>query len=155
VAETVGRTSASCRQLARRARQKITDSNTAPRFDIASTEHRLVTEKFIASCTNGDLDGLLAVLAPGAWGQVDLGPDAIAVPVVIGGANVARTLLRFWGGGAPLVAQPVGDQPAVLAFVDRRLAAVLLFTMRGEIIEAVHVIADPVKLGVLGSQLSA
>jgi RNA polymerase sigma-70 factor (ECF subfamily) len=41
VAETVGRTASSCRQLARRARQKITASQDGTRFDIASAEHRL------------------------------------------------------------------------------------------------------------------
>ena len=156
VAETVGRTTSSCRQLARRARQKITASQGGTRFDIASAEDRLVTQKFIAACANGDLSGLLEVLAPDAWGDVDLGPGASTVPAVVTGAErVARNLLRFWGQGATLVSQPVGGQPAVLAFLGRQLAAVLVFTMRGEIIQAVHVIGDPAKLGFLTAQLSA
>jgi RNA polymerase sigma-70 factor, ECF subfamily len=156
VAETTGRTASSCRQLARRARQKITASQGGTRFDIASAEHRLVTQKFIAACANGDLSGLLEVLAPDAWGDVDLGPGASMVPAVVTGAErVARNLLRFWGQGATLVSQPVGGQPAVLAFLGRQLAAVLIFTMRGEIIQAVHVIGDPAKLGFLTAQLSA
>ena len=156
VAETVGRTASSCRQLARRARQKITASQGGTRFDIASAEHRLVTQKFIAACANGDLSGLLEVLAPDAWGDVDLGPGASTTPAVVTGAErVARNLLRFWGQGATLVSQPVGGQPAVLAFLGRQLAAVLVFTMRGEIIQAVHVIGDPAKLGFLTAQLSA
>ena len=115
----------------------------------------LVTEKFIAACANGDLSGLLEVLAPDAWGDVDLGPGASRVPaVVIGAERVARNLLRFWGQGATLVSQPVGGQPALLGFLGRQLAAVLVFTMRGEIIQAVHVIGDPAKLGFLSSQLS-
>jgi RNA polymerase sigma-70 factor (ECF subfamily) len=155
VAETVGRTPSSCRQLARRARQKIIASQGGARFDVASAEHRLVTEKFIAACANGDLSGLLEVLAPDAWGDVDLGPGAREVPAVVTGAErVARNLLRFWGQGATLVSQPVGGQPAVLGFVGRQLAGVLVFTMRGEVIQAVHVIGDPSKLGFLSSQLS-
>jgi RNA polymerase sigma-70 factor (ECF subfamily) len=156
VAETVGRTAPSCRQLARRARQKIAASQGGTRFDVASAEHRLVTEKFIAACANGDLSGLLAVLAPDAWGDIDLGPAASRVPAVVTGADgVARNLLRFWGPGATLVSQPVGGQPAVLGFFGRELAGVLVFTMRGELIQAVHVIGDPRKLGFLSSQLSA
>jgi RNA polymerase sigma-70 factor (ECF subfamily) len=155
VAETVGRTAPSCRQLARRARQKIAASQGGARFDVASAEHRLVTEKFIAACANGDLSGLLAVLAPDAWGDIDLGPAASRVPAVVTGADrVARNLLRFWGPGATLVSQPVGGQPAVLGFFGRELAGVLVFTMRGELIQAVHVIGDPRKLGFLSSQLS-
>jgi hypothetical protein len=75
--------------------------------------------------------------------------------VVTGAERVARNLLRFWGPGATLVSQPVGGRPAVLAFLGRQLAAVLVFTMRGEIIQAVHVIGDPAKRGVLTAQLSA
>jgi len=155
VAETVGRTAPSCRQLARRARQKISASQGGVRLDVTSSEHHLVTEKFIAACANGDLSGLLEVLAPDAWGDVDLGPDASRSPAVaVGAERVARNLLRFWGQGATLVSHPVGGQPAVLGFVGRELAGVLVFTMRGEAIQSVHVIGDPRKLGFLSSQLS-
>jgi RNA polymerase sigma-70 factor, ECF subfamily len=43
IAQTVGRPAATCRQLARRARQKIEDSQGSARFDIDASEHRLVT----------------------------------------------------------------------------------------------------------------
>ncbi len=154
VAETVGRPAPSCRQLARRARQKISASQGGVRFDIASAEHHLVTEKFIAACANGDFSGLLKVLAPDAWGDVDLGPDAVGGPGLVTGAEkIAANLLRFWGE-ATLVSHPVGGQPALLSFFDRELADVLVFTMRGEVIQAVHVIADPRKLRFVGAQLS-
>ena len=156
VAETVGKTTPACRQLARRARQKISAGHDGVRFDVASGEHRVVTEKFIAACATGDLAGLLAVLAPDAWGDVDLGPGAgrRSAPVV-GAEHVARNLLHYWGKGATLVSHPVGGQPAVLGFTGRELTGVLVFTMRGEVIQAVHVIGDPRKLGYLSSQLSA
>jgi len=155
VAETVGRSAPACRQLASRARQKIAAGPGSARFDIASAEHRLVTEKFIAACSDGDLSGLLDVLAPDAWGDVDLGPAAARFDVVVGAENVARNLLRFWGQGATLVSHPVAGQPAVLAFIRRELAGLLVFTMRGELIQAVHVIGDPRKLDFLSSQLTA
>jgi RNA polymerase sigma-70 factor (ECF subfamily) len=154
IAETVGRPVATCRQLARRARQKIEDSQGGARFDVAAAEHRLVTEKFIAASAGGDLDGLLAVLAPDAWGDVDLGPDdPRARGVVHGAERVARNLLHFWGPHATLVSHPVGGEPALLGFIDRALAGVLVFTMRGEKIQAVHVIGDPRKLSFLSAQL--
>jgi hypothetical protein len=43
----------------------------------------------------------------------------------------------------------------VLAFTGRKLAAVLVFTVRGELIQAIHVIGDPRKLDFLRSQLTA
>lgn len=156
VAATVGRTAQACRQLAARARQKIAgDQAASARFDIASAEHRLVTEKFIAACAGGDLDGLLTVLAPGAWGDIDLGPDGPVRGVVRGAAEVARNLLRFWGPEATLVSQPIAGQPALLGFRGAELSGVLVLTMRGEVIQAVHIIADPRKLAALGLQLSA
>ena len=156
IARTVCRPTASCRQLARRARQKIADGRPGARFDVGSAQHRLVTDKFIAACASGDLDGLLAVLAPDAWGDVDLGPAA-AEPrsVVTGAENVAANLLRFWGPGSTLVSHPVRGQPALLGFHGRALAALLVLRMRGEQVEAVHVIADPAQIGFLGRHLAA
>jgi RNA polymerase sigma-70 factor (ECF subfamily) len=155
VAETIGRAAPACRQLAKRARQKIAEGSEGARFDIPSAEHRLVTEKFIAACARGDIDGLLAVLAPDAWGDIDLGPGAPVREVVRGAARVAGNLLRFWGSHATLVSHPVAGQPALLGFRDRALAGVLVLGMRGEVIESVHVVADPRKLALLGLQLSA
>ena len=143
-----------CRQLASRARQKIAAGPGSARFGIVSAEHRRVTEKFIAGCSNGDLNGLLDVLAPDAWAMSTSGrPPRFGV--VVGAENVARNLLRFWGQGATLVSHPVAGHPAMLAFTGRELAGVLVFTMRGELIQAVHVIGDPRKLAFLSSQLTA
>jgi RNA polymerase sigma-70 factor, ECF subfamily len=150
VATAVGRTAPSCRQLARRARQRIAAQQ---RFDVPPAEHRHVTEKFIVACANGDLDGLLAVLAPSAWGGLDLGPG-VHWPVVTGSEQVAANLLRFWGPPATLVSQPVGNQPALLGFVGQHLAGVLMLTLNADVIEAVQVIADPRKLSFVQAQLS-
>ena len=171
IAQTVGRPAASCRQLARRARQKIEDSQGGVSFDVAAAEHRRVTEKFIAACAHGDLDGLLEVLAPDAWGDFDAGPsDRRDLGVTRGAARVARRLLYFWGPSATLVTYPVFGQPVLLGFIDRELAGILVFTMNDgggaqggfwarppgsqqSLIQAVHVIADPRQLGFLSAQL--
>jgi RNA polymerase sigma-70 factor, ECF subfamily len=155
VAETIGRPTATCRQLARRARQKIEGSPGGTAVDVRAAEHRQVTEKFIAACASGDLDGLLAVLAPDAWGDFDAGPDRPrATGVIRGATRVARNLLRYWGPGTTLVTHPVAGQPALLGFTGRELSGVLVFTMAGGRIQAVHVIGDPRKLRALSSQLA-
>ena len=154
IAQTVGRSTASCRQLAHRARQKIEASPGGVSFDVASAEHRQVTEKFIAACARGDLDGLLEVLAPDAWGDFDGGPaDPLRHGVIHGAVRVARNLLFYWGPSATLVSHPLAGQPAVLGFIGRELAGVLVFMMREDKIQAVHVIADPRQLGFLSAQL--
>jgi RNA polymerase sigma-70 factor (ECF subfamily) len=154
VAQTVGRPTATCRQLAHRARQKIEDGQDGARFDVGAAEHREVTEKFIAACAGGDLDGLLEVLAPDAWGDFDAGPgDPRTFGVIRGAVRVARNLLRYWGPGATLVTHPVAGQPALLGFAGRELAGILVLRMRGDKIEAVHVIGDPRQLRLVSSQL--
>ena len=155
IARTVGRPAATCRQLARRARQKIEEGQGGATFDVGAAEHRQVTEKFIAACASGDLDGLLEVLAPDAWGDFDAGPDdPRAIGVIRGALRVARHLLHYWGPGTTLVTHPVAGRPALLGFTGRELSGVLVFTMAGGKIQAVHVIGDPRKLGALSSQLT-
>jgi RNA polymerase sigma-70 factor, ECF subfamily len=89
------------------------------------------------------------VLSPDVWGDVDLGPDGPPRGVVRGAPQVARNLLRFWGPEVTLVSQPIDGRPALLAFRGTELSGVLVFAIRGERIESVHVIADPRKLGLL------
>jgi RNA polymerase sigma-70 factor, ECF subfamily len=96
IAQTVGRTEADCRQLARRARQKIADNQGGAAFEVGVSEHRRVTEKFIAACARGP--GRTAPCARARrLGRVRRRPG----PQVQRGdpwcARVARNLLHFWG----------------------------------------------------------
>lgn len=155
IASTVGRAAPTCRQLARRARQKIAADDGGNRFEVLPAEHRQVTERFIRACNNGDLAGLIALLEPNAWGEVDLGPLAEPLGTARGAERVARNLLHYWGGPVPtLVTHPVGGMPAILGFQGNRLSGVLVLKLRGELIQAVHVIADPAKLHLLNAQLT-
>lgn len=142
IAETVGRPVGTCRQLARRARGKFTVAQ--PKLnEVAPAEHQLVTEKFITACANGDIAALTAVLDPAVWGvgtvlaepapppQINHGPDA-----------VATNLLRYLGPEVTLVTGPAGG-PAVLAFVDRRLFASIVLTIRGRLVTKIEAVADP------------
>jgi hypothetical protein len=77
-------------------------------------EQRVVVGRFITACTNGDIEGLLAVLAPDVQGSVDLGPaDRRSGVVVCGAQPVARNLFRYFGSWTTLVGVPavaaVGD----------------------------------------------
>ena len=122
---------------------------------MGAAEHRQVTEKFIAACASGDLNGLLEVLAPDAWGDFNAGPDdPRAIGVIRGAIRVARHLLHYWGPDTTLVTHPVAGQPALLGFTGRTLSGELIFTMADGRIQAVHVIGDPRKLSALSSQLA-
>jgi RNA polymerase sigma-70 factor (ECF subfamily) len=149
VAATVGRPEATCRQLARRARLKLEKSDGSRRA-VPSDEHRLVTDRFIAACANGDFDELVDVLDPDVTGGVDLLPGL----VVHGAERVAHNLVRFWGQGASLVSVPSGAVPCLLAFVDRELAALFTLTVAGDRVTEVHVQAEPATLRLARMQLA-
>jgi RNA polymerase sigma-70 factor (ECF subfamily) len=151
ISETLGRPAPTCRQLARRARQKIERADAPGRFHVMATEHRLVTERFIAACGTGDLNGLLEVLDPEVSGQVDIRAGL----VVMGADRVARNLLFFFGPGATLVSLMIGPQPALLGFRDRQPVAVLLLTVGDGRIIKIHALADPTKLEFLRASLAA
>ncbi len=153
IAQTIGKPAPTCRQLARRARQKIEAGQGGTTVNVGAAEHRQVTEKFIAACATGDLDGLLEVLAPDAWGDFDAGPDGPRAVVNHGAGQVARNLLHYWGPGTTLVTHPVAGQPALLGFTGQTLSGVLVLTISAGQVQAVHVIADPRKLSALASQL--
>ena len=142
IAEAVGRPIGTCRQLARRARAKFT--NTSPRLaDVTNAEHQLVTEKFITACANGELQALTAVLDPTVWGAATILGDPAPPPQVNHGPDeVATNLLRYLGHGATLVSGPVGE-PVLLAFADRRLFAVLVLTVRDGLVAKIEATVDP------------
>jgi RNA polymerase sigma-70 factor (ECF subfamily) len=152
IAETVGRTPASCRQLARRARQQIEHAEKVEPKTVDLAQHHLITERFIAACSSGDFTELLAVLDPDAAGTIDTREGV----KVVGADRVAQNLLRYWGGpDVSLVSQPISDQPALLGYVDRALAGILLLTIEGELIKKIHVLADSTKLAFVESQLAS
>jgi RNA polymerase sigma-70 factor (ECF subfamily) len=138
VAETVGRPVGTCRQLARRARAKF--AGASPKAaDVTDVEHRIVSEKFITACANGDLQALTAVLDPTVWGMATFVGGA--PPQINHGRDaVAPNLLRFLGHGATLVAGPAGE---VLGFTHRRLAVVLVLTVRDGLVVKIEATVDP------------
>jgi RNA polymerase sigma-70 factor (ECF subfamily) len=152
VAETVGRTGASCRQLARRARLKMEAADAVQPQDLTdAAKYQMITERFIAACATGDLDDLLAVLDPQASGTIDTRPHV----VVVGADRVARNLIRFWSAPTTtLVSQPIGGQPAVLAFSERDVVGMLLLTIAESRITEVHVVAEAPVLDDVRAQLS-
>lgn len=179
IAEIVGRSPGSCRQLASRGRRQLRDAAGPPRFSIETSEQRAVTERFIAACTTGDLDALLAVLSPDvsaegedirAWrdllrgwqgAAVDaaswlLGPRA-KVRRVAKRRAVARGTLRFLGPrlGTTLVSVPTPGDPSVLALLDGKAVALITLTIRDGMIQHLRAEVGPTKLDPVTSALRA
>jgi len=146
IGEIVGRPAPTCRQLASRARQRIAGDADVRSFTVGSSEERRVTDAFIAACANGDLTGLSAVLDPEVSGDGDFGPDLPVPPVVVGAGAVAQRTIAFLGHGATLVSHPSSAAPAVLAYVDHRLLAVIELTIVDGLITELHADGRPAHL---------
>jgi RNA polymerase sigma-70 factor, ECF subfamily len=132
---------ATCRQLARRARSKMQAAAPAP-VVVDETEHHLVTERFIAACAGGDLEALTQVLAPDVWGVGTILAEPAPPPQVNHGRDaVARNLLRYLTG-ATVVGGPDG-RPVALAFSEQRLFAVIVLTVRDGLVAKIEATADP------------
>ena len=77
------------------------------------------------------------------WGVGTILGDPAPPPQVNHGPDeVATNLLRYLGHGATLVSGPVGE-PVLLAFAERRLFAVLVLTVRDNLVVKIEATVDP------------
>jgi RNA polymerase sigma-70 factor (ECF subfamily) len=92
VALVLDRNEASCRQLLRRARQRLEAGRTRTDADLATRDE--VTRRFVDACDGGDLDAFLALLTDDAVLTFDGGPEVrtAARRPIHGSDRVARFL---------------------------------------------------------------
>jgi RNA polymerase sigma-70 factor (ECF subfamily) len=152
IAEILGRSPDSARQLASRARRRVRGARPSAETDLA--RQREVVDAFLAASRARDFERLVAVLDPEVQFRVDVGPPserfaagakAVAQRVLARGSRFAP-FGRFAivnGGPGVLVAQP-----------GKRPQAVVGFTVVEGRITAIDVVADPGKLRGLGVGLS-
>jgi RNA polymerase sigma-70 factor (ECF subfamily) len=96
IAAIVDRSEDNCRQILSRARRRVAEEQ--PRFDADPAERRTLADRFLAAAREGDLDGLVAVLAPDAVLIGDGGGVARSIPHPMrGAAAIARALVSFYG----------------------------------------------------------
>ena len=96
IAAIVERSEDNCRQILTRARRRLADGE--PRFDADPVQRRAFASRFLAAARDGDLDGLVALLAPDAVLIGDGGGIARSIPrPMVGAAAVARALVGFYG----------------------------------------------------------
>ncbi|MGK5631208.1 RNA polymerase sigma factor SigJ [Streptomyces sp. URMC 123] len=152
IADVVGRTPASVRQLASRARKRVRAE--APRRCVDRSEHRRAVEAFLTAATDGDFDSLMKTLDPRVVWRADGGGKVNAARIPVCGAEtVARLIHRVTRGGthprvASLRLHEVNGAPG-LVLVDPagERAAVLAFTVAedGRIVE-IDAVVNPDKL---------
>ena len=153
IAPIVGRSPATARQLASRARRRVRGADVyVPDPDLG--RQREVVDAFFAAARNGDLDALVAVLDPGVVLRSDGGtarPGATAV--VHGAASVAGRAVMFHQPSASLRPALINGAAGVVVIVGGEVFSVLGFTVSdGKIVE-IDALVDPQRLR--GLDLSA
>ena len=152
IAPLVERTPEAARQLASRARRRV---RAVPVPDGDRSRQRAVVDAFLAASRDGDFAALLAVLDPDVVLRADRGPDAPAeLSRTLHGADaVSRGTVagtRHAGPGRRDVRATVNGGPGLVVFVDGTAYAVLAFTLVGDRIVEIDILADPVRLARLG-----
>ncbi|MGY0063125.1 sigma-70 family RNA polymerase sigma factor [Streptomyces sp. LZ34] len=143
IAPILGRTSASIRQLASRARRRV--DGAAPAADTDLARRREVVDAFLTASRGGDFDALLAVLDPDVVARSDGGTLRPSL-LRRGAADVASqaiTFARFAEAGHPAL---VNGSPGVVAVAEGRVVSVMAFTIRGGRITALDILTDPERL---------
>jgi RNA polymerase sigma factor (sigma-70 family) len=146
IAPMVGRSPATARKLASRARRRVRGADVqAPDRDIG--RQREVVDAFFAAARRGDLNALIAVLDPDVVVRFDGGtarPDASVV--VHGAAAVAAQAVMVTQPSALVRPALVNGAAGAVVTLDGRPVAVVGFTVsRGKIVE-IDAMADPERL---------
>jgi RNA polymerase sigma-70 factor (ECF subfamily) len=154
IAAVVGKTPAAVRQVAHRAREHVAARR--PRMRVAPAEQLAVVESFLAAVTTGDVQGLLAVLAPDVVVTADGGGVVPAVRQPVVGAERAASLLARLAGAAGLQATITwfNGSPGLRLDVDHdgaRVAVAIDLLVGPSGIARIHAINNPHKLGRLGT----
>lgn len=144
VARVVDRTPAAARQLATRARRRV---RSAPTPDADLVRQRQVVDAFLAAARSGDMTALLAVLDPAVVFRFDTGVVVPRTLPVVGAQAVAERVLesapRFASDATPAV---VNGQAGAVVMRDRRLLAVIGFTVTDDRIVTIDLVANQEKL---------
>lgn len=99
IATAIGKSSSAVRQMAHRAREHV--QSRRKRFEPVDLEaSNRVTDEFLTAAATGDMDGLLALLAPDAVYTADSGGKASAARrPVVGAQKVAAMLVGLFRAG--------------------------------------------------------
>jgi RNA polymerase sigma-70 factor (TIGR02957 family) len=154
IAEAVDKSAAAVRQLAHRAREHVAARR--PRMQVSRTEQQAVVERFVAAVTQGDLQGLLDVLAPDVVLVADGGGVVQAVVNPVIGAKKVANLLRPFHQLAPhaeiLPLLLNGALGLRILGTDDGADTAISFIVEAGRISRIYAIRNPAKLGRIDTQ---
>jgi RNA polymerase sigma-70 factor (ECF subfamily) len=159
VARITGKTEVNCRQIFARARQRIAaggrarDSVPAP---ARRAEGEELARRFFDAASGGDMDALLAMLAPDVVFQGDGGGKAQAIgQPLVGRQRVLRLLGGLYRRGRALGASHrlawINGQPGAVTYdAEGRVVNVFALDIADGMVQAIRSVVNPDKLGHLG-----
>jgi RNA polymerase sigma-70 factor (ECF subfamily) len=151
IAEIVGRTRDNCRQLALRARRAV-DAGRA-RYEPAREQQQKLAGRFFAAAREGDMDGLVELLAEDATMYGDGGGIGQARTTPLhGGEKIARFILGLMRqaerSGITLAPAELNGAPGAIARgPDGAVVSTLSLDFDGDRIRALRSQVNPEKLG--------
>jgi RNA polymerase sigma factor (sigma-70 family) len=146
IADIVGRTPATCRQLATSARRHI-ESNRHQA--IAPDQHRSVVSAFKSACGTGNLDTLIDLLDPRVSVHTDGGGKVrAALRPILGPEKTARFFLGLLRRqpGQEITEENVNGRPGLVASLDGEVIAVIATEARAGRITDIWMMVNPDKL---------
>ncbi|MCX5337693.1 MULTISPECIES: RNA polymerase sigma-70 factor [unclassified Streptomyces] len=148
IAAMLDRGEAAVRQLSGRARKHVEERR--PRYDVDPVQRRDLTERFLAAAAEGDLQGLMSMLAPDVRLVGDSGGKSRAPLRVIETADkVGRFLVGAARKGVPDVSfrfLELNGGPALLLLSGDKPDSVFQLDVVDGRIQSVYVVRNPDKL---------
>jgi RNA polymerase sigma-70 factor (TIGR02957 family) len=141
------------RQLYRRAQHHVAAAR--PRFTAEPGQHRKLLDRFLEATLSGDVPALEGMLADDVVAWADGGGKATAARrPVAGRAEVLRHLLALtrFAPRIRMTPEMVNGEPALVMYLDGRLAGVTVVEFEGDRVAAIRTIANPDKLAFLKKQ---
>jgi RNA polymerase sigma-70 factor (ECF subfamily) len=146
IAEATGKSAATVRQIARRAREHVAARR--PRVQVSPSEQQAVVERFLVALRTGQLQELMEVMAPDVVLIADGGGLVAAARAPIHGAELVVKLLARANrvvGAFETTTVWLNGAPAGRIEVDGQLAAVSLVVENGRVTR-IYAVANPRKL---------
>jgi RNA polymerase sigma-70 factor (ECF subfamily) len=156
IAEIVGKSPATCRQILHRAHQRLATHQR--RFAAAPEVHAHLLQHFLLACQSGDLAALTELLANDSIAWSDGGGKATAnLRPICGQGAVTRLLLgirRKLPPGLGISIEEVNNAPALVAWNESCLEFVSMFDVSDHHIQNLYTVRNPDKLVFLQKQLA-
>jgi RNA polymerase sigma factor (sigma-70 family) len=146
IAPIVGRSPATARQLASRARRRVRSRPAVPATELQ--RRRKIVVEFLDAVRAGNIDAIVALLDPDVVIRVDASaaPDGRQVEAR-GATTVAKGALAFAARTRFATSMLLNGAPGIVVAWGGRARYALMIDIAGQRIRTIEVIGDPARLG--------